>query len=410
MSRRTRTRLLMLLGCCLLAGCCCMLAGCGFFHENDFASETQDVQSKLASASVLDQDEVFRRAREEMDGGMVTVYSTTSITEEVVANFVKKYPSFAGKVVFRELDDESAYSELVSSIENGGSGADMLISHSDLMSVLANDSGAYSYFPAAYKYLVDSEYQMPSAFMFSSTLFVYDSSNGQMSLGNVWELTQPEWRGRILMKDPRDEQVNMDFFCMLESPEWAERLKSAYKAYYGYDWQAGEYDSISLEWTAGFIANCDFSAGSSSDIMQELAGGDGASGRIALVGYSKLRKLTDEERARIGVFSLQGDVNCFGGFAFGTYATVVHDTAYPYTCALLINYILSEEGFSGEGAWNNYNGYYSTNSSVGKDIANDHPFDFWEEKLVVEDPNYLGYQNEEIQQFVERCAAAVSGN
>ena len=390
--------------CALLALSLC-LAGCSALHESDFDKAEQDTKSELVSASVLSDKELYTRAKKETQNAEVHIYSSTTVTEKVVSHFIEKYPAFEGRIIYREMGDESTYPELVQSIESGSSEVDLLISHSDLVDELTDAGLVYNYFPLSYRDVVDDEYQMPTAFMLSSTLFMYNSSAGEINISNVWELTESEWAGRILIKNPLEEQVNMNFFTMLSSPEWTEQLQSAYKSYYGYDWQAKDYKTIADEWTCGFIANCDFSYGSSSDIMEQLA--SGGERKIALVGYSKLRKLTSEERSNIAVCGLEGDIEGFCGFAFGTYATVVCDTQCPYTCALFINYLLSEEGFSGEGAWNNYFGYYSTNETVDKDeVSGDLSLDFWADRLVIEDSDYLYIQNSEIEDFTRSCIEA----
>ena len=72
------------------------------------------------------------------------------------------------------------------------------------------------------------------------------------------------------------------------------------------------------------------------------------------------------------------------------YATVCKDTECPYTCALFINYLLSEEGFAGEKSWNSSQGYYSPNTSIQKpEGLEDKPFEYWQDKLVLEDLDYL---------------------
>lgn len=387
----------------LLLLCVGALTGCSLLHEFDFTNVEQDTQSRLVTASVLSDDELYERAKKETKDSVVNVYSSTTLTQYAVENFMNDYPALAGKIVYHKMDDESEYPRLIEEIENGTSGIDLLLSHSDLVNELMGSGSVFSYFPSSYADKIDEAYRMPLAFMYSSTLFIYDTANGKkVTLDNVWELTEADWRGRILMKDPRDEQVNMNFLYMLASPMWTERLKTAYRNYYGKDWQNSNYESIAYEWIEGFLANCDFSIDSNTDIIHALAASKGQ--KIALVGYSKLRKLAAEERSTLGVFALDGDVDCFGGFAFGTYTTVVRDSAHPYTDALFINYLLSAHGFSNTNAWNNYAGYYSTNETIDKKTAaGDNGFSFWEKRLVIEDPNYIANQNDGIDSFIREC-------
>ncbi len=391
----------------LLMSCIILMSGCTSFHKYDFADEVQDTKSRLVTASILTDEELYQRAKKEMKNHKMNVYSTTTIVEYIVDNFVDKYPEFQSKIKYTEMGDESKYSEIIQGMETGDEEIDLLISHSDLVNALTGNGTVYSYFPVSCMGKINSTYQMPTAFMLSSSLFLYDLSKGKIYMDNVWALTEAEWRGLILMKDPRDEQVNMDFLYMLASPKWTELLEEAYKDYYGREWVSGKYESAAYEWIDGFISNCDFSLEKSSDIIKELV--ETEQKKIALVGYSKLRKLTEEEQKNIGVFALQSNMKGFSGFAFGTYATVAHDTECPYTCALFINYILSDEGFSGDGAWNEYLGYYSTNKTIAKPDNVDYQLDFWKNELVIEDVDYIKNQNDKIKAFIDRCIRKTAG-
>ena len=404
--RKNVTFALLVCGACLAACCAVFLAGCGSLHKFDYTEVEQDTKSKLATASVLSNDELYQRAKEEMANTQMNVYSSTSLADVALENFTSQYPALAGKVVFHDLDDESTYPQLVQEIEQGSKNVDLLLSHSDLVSELTGTNAAYNYFPISCKGKVNTEYQMPTAFMYSSSLFMYNKANGSIDLDNIWALTEPEWQGRILMKNPTTEQVNMDFLSMLTSSQWTKNLEEAYFDYYGQAWAQGEYDTIAHQWTAEFLTNCDFSIAENSEIVKELVNSNEQ--KIALVTYNKLRKLSSEERENIGIFALEKDMNGFGGFAFGTYATVISQSNCPYTCALFINYILSEQGFSGEGTWNTYCGYYSTNNMIEKSaLANDYNFDYWEDKLVIEDFDYLKNKTVEIRQFVQECMSGL---
>ena len=86
---------------------------------------------------------------------------------------------------------------------------------------------------------------------------------------------------------------------------------------------------------------------------------------------------------------------------YPTYAQVCKDTDMPYTSALFINFILSEEGSS---PWTNEGvmGNYSVNTSIplqdGTGI--DHEVDYWLERCVVEDGQYLASVYADVFEFI----------
>lgn len=110
----------------------------------------------------------------------------------------------------------------------------------------------------------------------------------------------------------------------------------------------------------------------------------------------------------LNVMAYEADADCFAGYMYAIYATVARDTDCPYTCALFINYLLGEEGFSDAGSWNDYPGYYSANMTVHKsEEINDRDFAFWEKNLVVEDSDYIQDNIEYDREFIEFCIGNV---
>ena len=127
----------------------------------------------------------------------------------------------------------------------------------------------------------------------------------------------------------------------------------------------------------------------------------GAAGNMGLFVFSKLRKVDEADRGKLTVVQFENDVDGFSGFMYPIYATVCKDTECPYTCALFINYLLSEEGFAGEKSWNSSQGYYSPNTSIQKpEGLEDKPFEYWQDKLVLEDLDYLYEHDIDVYEFI----------
>lgn len=175
---------------------------------------------------------------------------------------------------------------------------------------------------------------------------------------------------------------------MLTSPEWTERLAAAYEAHYGKAWESTEFESAAYEWIDGFLKNVNYTYTSASMMATGIA--SGAPGNMGLFVFSKLRKVDEADRGNLTVVQFENDVDCFSGFMYPIYATVCKDTECPYTCALFINYLLSQEGFAGDKSWNSSQGYYSANTTIEKpEDIEDEAYGYWADKLVFEDLNYI---------------------
>ena len=385
----------------LLAGC----TGCNSHSWYEQLSQ-QTVQSKLNTASVLSNEELYERAQKEIaSGSVLDFYSVTSTAESVVENFEKVYPRLAGKLHFHEIDDVETYDVLTTEIQDGDKSVDMMLTQNgaDLKTKLLNTGLAYQYFPQMDLEQIEESYQLPAVVCMVNTLFVCNNSEGNTEVTNIWQLTEKEWKGKIYFKHPLDETENMNFFVMLTSPQWSKQISESYKAYYGKTWNhAGTYQSAAYEWIDLFLKNCDFTHGSNSQICLDVADADEKV--MGFFVYNKIRKLDQEQTDKLDVLAYEADIDCFSGYLYAIYATVASTTDCPYTCALFINYLLSNEGFSGDGSWNQYAGYYSANLAVHKpDELTDRDFSFWEQNLVIEDSDFIEDNVEQVHQFVEEC-------
>ena len=356
------------------------------------AASAEDVKDALAAASAMTNEELYEKAKGEIAAGaQLNFYSTTSFAEKAASNFEEAYPELAGKIIYAEIDDGETYTKLTNQIGSGVKDSpDMALVQNgpDLKVNLLDDGLAYNYFPAALKDVVPAAYQDPTVVTFINSLMIYNNRGGAVDLTNVWQLTEPAWNGKVFFKDPTNETVNLNFLIMLTSPEWTEKLAKAYEDWYGKPWEKGEYETASYQWIDGFLKNVNYTFTSASKIATGIA--SGAPGNLGIFVFSKLRKVDDNDRPNLSVLQFQNDVDCFSGFMYNVYATVCSDTDCPYTCALFINWLLSEEGFGGNKSWNSSQGYYSPNTTIGKpEDLEDEPYTYWDGKLVFEDLNYI---------------------
>ena len=370
------------------------------------SASAESVEDALNAARELSNEELYEKAKAEIAAGaQLNFYSTTSFAEKAAANFMEAYPELAGKVVYAEIDDGETYAKLTNQIGSGVKDSpDMALVQNgpDLKVNLLDDGLSFNYFPAALAEAVPEKYQSPAVVTFINSLMIYNNKEGSVGVSNVWQLVEPEWSGKVFFKDPTNETVNLNFLIMLTSPEWTEKMTRAYEAYYGKAWESAEFSSASYQWIDGFLKNVNYTFTSASKIATGIA--SGAAGNMGIFVFSKLRKVDENDRGNLTVLQFENDVDCFSGFMYNVYATVCSDTDCPYTCALFINWLLSEEGFGGRKSWNSSQGYYSPNTLILKpEGLEDQPYVYWDGKLVFEDLDYidgLGANYNEIYRFI----------
>ena len=366
-------------------------------------ANAETVDEALAAAAKMTNEELYEKAKAEMAAGaQLNFYSTTSFAEKAAANFMNDYPEFNGKVVYAEIDDKETYTILTNTIGSGvKDSADMALTQNgpDLKTYLLDEGLTLTYFPDALKDVVSEAEQEPAVVTYVNSLFIYHNGEGSINFTNVWELTEEQWKDRIFFKDPTNETVNINFLIMLTSEKWNARLEEAYEARYGKAWEAGEFESAALQWIDGFLANVNYTYTSASKMAAGIA--SGAPGNMGLFVFSKLRKVDEADRGNLTVVQFENEVEGFSGFMYPIYATVCKDTECPYTCALFINYLLSEQGFAGPKSWNSSQGYYSPNKTIAKpEGIEDEPYEYWSDRLVIEDLEYIDEHYIDVYEFI----------
>ena len=365
------------------------------------AASADSVQDALAAAAKMTNEELYAKAKEEaVAGAQLKFYSTTSFAEKAAANFMEAYPELA--LIYNEIDDAETYTILGNTIGSGVKDtADMGLTQNgpDLKTYLLDEGLAYTYFPESMKDVIEEKNQDPAIVTYINSLLIYHNGNGSVGLTNVWQLVEPEWKDKVFFKNPLNETVNINFLIMLTSPEWNAKLEAAYQSRYGKAWEKGKFDSCALEFIDAFLKNVNYTYTSASKMAAGIA--SGAPGNMGLFVFSKLRKVDEADRGNLTILQFENPVDGFSGFMYPIYATVFKDTDCPYTCALFINYLLSEEGFAGPKSWNSSQGYYSPNKTILKpEDIEDEAYDYWTECLVFEEMTYIDEHFIDLYEFI----------
>jgi len=359
-------------------------------------AEEMTVAEMAAAAESLTHDELVDLAMEE-DGTFV-VYGNTSRIVTAAEEFGALYGiPFEGS----NLKDAEIYTKLSTEIEGGAKGADMvMIQDGASLQSMAIDTGyLVNFVPASVKATVAEGDQNPLIHQFINKVFIWNNKGDNVpAITNVWQLTEPQYKGNIVFKSPDSEQVNMNFLVMLTSEEWSAKLEEAYKNLYEEEIELDEYENAGYKWIAEFLSNCVF--GNSDTTLAEEISQETAQGKLGLFVLSKLRSSSVyTENLTVGqyVAAESGEaIEPFSGFMYPMYAMISTNASRPYTAMLFIEYLMSADGFH---PWGKSIGAYSTNTAIAPNEG-DLPLDAWKASLVMEDPEYILDNYEDVYSFV----------
>ena len=356
----------------------------------------ETVADLAKAAETMTHDELVEKALAEE--GTFIVYGNTSRIVTAAENFGALYSiPFEGS----NLKDAEIYTKLSTEIEGGAKGADMvMIQDGASLQSMALDTGyLVNFVPASVKANVAEGDQNPLIHQFINKVFIWNNKGENVpAITNVWQLTEPQFKGNIVFKAPDSEQVNMNFLVMLTNEEWSSKLAEAYKNLYGKDIDLGDYENAGYKWIAEFLTNCVF--GNSDTTLAEELSQETAAGKAGLFVLSKLRSSSVyTENLTVGQYvaaETGTPIEPFAGFMYPMYALLSSNASRPYTAMLFIEYLMGADGFK---PWGKSIGAYSTNTEIAP-LEGDLPLDSWKSSLVMEDPEYILDNYEDVYSFV----------
>lgn len=369
-----------------------VLAACMLLAAVPALADTAEI---VAGAEALTHDELVEKALAE--SGTFIVYGNTSRISTAAENFAALY-----NIPFESnnLKDAEIYTKIESEINGSAKGADMvMIQDGASLTYAIEDGWLVNFVPSSVKETVAEGDRNPLVHQYINKLFIYNNKGENVpAIKNVWELTAPEMKGNIIFKNPENETVNMNFLVMLTNEEWSAKLAEAYKEWKGEEIDLGTYKNAGYKWIAEFLANCTF--GSSDTTIAEEVSQETAQGKIGLFVLSKLRSSSVlTENLTVAQYDASENaytVAPFSGFMYPMYAMVSAAATRPYTAMLFIEYLMTAEGFQ---PWGKSIGAYSTSTAVAPNEG-DLGIEVWKENLVMEDPEYILDNFDEVNTFV----------
>lgn len=376
-------KIVALLLCCLLT-----LSFAGALAES--------VADLCAAAESMSHEELLEKALAEE--GTFVVYGNTSR----IVTAAEAFGALHGITIEgSNLKDSEIYTKLSTEIKGGAKGADMvMIQDGASLQSQALDTGyLVNFVPASVKDAVAEGDRNPLIQQFINKVFIWNNRGESVpAITNVWQLTEPQFKGNIIFKTPDSEQVNMNFLVMLTNEEWSAKLEEAYKNLYGEEIDLGEYENAGYKWIAEFLGNCTF--GNSDTTIAEEISQETAEGKIGLFVLSKLRSSSVyTENLTVGEYvaaETGAPIEPFSGFMYPMYALVSSNASRPYTAMLFIEYLMTQDGFE---PWGKSIGAYSTNTQIAPNEG-DLGLDAWKGSLVMEDPEYILENYEDVYSFV----------
>lgn len=318
------------------------LMGCGQEgQKNKQAREMQKWLDEVNLSDTLTKEELYEAALLE---DTLVIYSVSSRAFEVKESFEKEYPGLTVEV--KDIRSEDIVSMVKDNYDKENYACDLVICsdcNGTLYRELLEPGILYSYIPAdiAPK-MKEGHADNELLFVGESFMFFYNENvYSEQPIQNIWELTEEQYKGKIIMANPLSSFSTYGFCsAVLGEPE---KMEKAYEEY------TGERLVIPEGKTAGEVfwekaaSNIVFT--NSSDEVLEGIGGIGSDDYwIGIMISSKMRYLA------LGYqFAPIYRLNPFSTVYTPNSVTVAAGSKNVNSAKLFVRYLLGETDGTGEG-------------------------------------------------------------
>ncbi|MGW0158165.1 ABC transporter substrate-binding protein [Mycobacterium sp. NPDC003323] len=290
----------------------------------------------------MSHDELVAAAQEE---GTVSVYAFTSRIASIEESFEAAYPGI--DVVATDVSSTELITRLASEHRAGSTTADVAyVSDAPVVvTELLVDGILTPYVPQRVSDALPAEHRDPlAANRLSTKVLMYneEAHPDGPPVRNLWELTEPAWRGRVMMVDPnvRGDYLDLVTEMSLQSQEMAQ----AYQEHFGRPIELGDgVEDAGLQFISDLYAN-DVVLVDDTDTVNASVGARGqATPPVGFTTYSDRRDNQDEGWA----LQVASGVAPSPGIVFPAMLGVTANAAHPAAARLLIDHMMGDDSETG---------------------------------------------------------------
>jgi iron(III) transport system substrate-binding protein len=293
--------------------------------------------------------------------GSVVIYSNSSRIADAATAFMALYPEInveaddmGGAEVVVKVREEQQAGAYVGDVWFNAQGPDMV-------GEFIPNEWLWKFIPQDVLVDIPPEDQDPVV-THSTEVFgwIYNTElNDTCPISNWWELTNPEWKGKIFIKDPINSAE--DLGMLLSFTMHTDDIAAAYQTLYGADWTTdpsygSDTPNAGWLWIKKFTQNKPVGEPGSDDVWKAMATPGMTDNMMGWAPYSKYRNVTSGK----AVFAPCKDLQPVVGLKKHNYVAVINQAPHPNAAKLFIRFALTQDGFA---PWNQV-GQFSSVSTI----------------------------------------------
>jgi iron(III) transport system substrate-binding protein len=284
----------------------------------------------------------------------INVYSTTGKIVEQAKAFTAKYGVQATgtkanaaaqlEMVIREAQAQNVQGDVIQ-ISDVPAGVAQLLPQ----------GFAKSWLPPDLADRIPALYQNPLVISNEANVWAYNTQTyDSCPVKNIWELTEPKWKGKVTMQDPLGKASYIDWFNQM-AKHADSQVAGAYKEYYGKDLVTDEATATAA-WVRALAANAPLLTDADEAAAQAIGAPDQENPFVGVISSAKFRNNKDAG-SKLGICA---GLKPWAGWLSPSLGLAASGTKSPNAAKLFIHYLMTEEGIAPQAA----DGKMSTNSDV----------------------------------------------
>lgn len=282
--------------------------------------------------------------------GSVIIYANSSKIAKAAELWTEMYPDI--KIEGYDLGGDDVLSKVLGEQQSGLFVGDVWFSSggAEVVGTVLPKNYIWRFVPAGLA--IPEELTQPLLISrFGTTLLAYNSElNEACPVSNLWELTQPEWKGKVVVEDPLNDSSTLSKLVTLTYH--ADEMKAAYVALYGEDpvLDADTPDAGWL-WLKRFAQNAPIPQPGGDEVDSAFATPGMTENYLAFTSYSNYPDVQDGNLVFEPCWGAQPVV----GIQSQSYLAVINQAPHPNAAKLFIRFVMNE----GKDPWAKYGTYFA---------------------------------------------------
>lgn len=267
----------------------------------------------------------------------ITVVDATGKIKTMAKNFTAKYGIEATGVKLSGQNQEQVL-QREAAAKNVNHDVFNMSNLPSITSMILPEGIGASWMPPDLVNTTPAEYQKPAITSLNPWVWSYNTAKygDKCPVQNMWELTEPKWKGRVSIPDPLLRNETMFWFNQIETHN-DQDMRDAYKVHFGKP-LGSDVKSATQEWVKRFAANSPNVTRSDSDVGPVV----GAQGLTdPHMGFVSAAIFRAKYKYDMGIC---GGMKPWAGQLTPRVAVIATGTDSPNAAKLFVHYMMSGEG------------------------------------------------------------------